>query len=378
MSDDLINNGNLALAMNITNFLVIVATYNIRNFQVSDIKDEYNDSEYLITRIITCAGAIMLCAVFVFIIDFSNTQRAIILCYMFFRIGEAFVDVLHGIDQKSWRMDYIGISTVIRGVLMLAAFALLLWKFDLVTAVIGMVAVTFLVIIMFDLQKTKKLTRFTAFAGKKIFSLLKRCFPLMLVLLVVTLIVSYARYSIERMYGDDALGIYAAATNPTLVIQVSASLLFAPLINLFAESIKESNKKKFLKIFMVMLGVVSAITLTFTAASYFFGEWILNILFFREVVTAHAYLMIGASVAAGLTALIWFMNIVFTAVRDIKGVFVCNMIGMIICLATAEILLRSFGLNGANYIMIISQGVVVLFGIIRLSWVLKRKNGLFT
>jgi len=296
---------------------------------------------------------------------------------MFFRTGEALVDVLHGIDQKSWRMDYIGISTVIRGVLMLTAFTLLLWKFDLITAIVGMAAVTFLVIIVFDIRKTKKLTQFTAYAGKKILSLLKKCLPLMLVLLVVTVIVSFAKYSIERMYGDDALGVYAAATNPTLIIQVSASLLFAPLINLFAESIKESNKKKFLKIFMVMLAVVAVIMLTFTTASYFFGEWILNILFSREIVTAHAYLMIGASAAAGLTALIWLMNIVFTALRDIKGIFVCNIIGMIVCFAFTNVLLRKYGLNGANYVMIISQGAAVLCGLARLFWVLKRKKELF-
>jgi O-antigen/teichoic acid export membrane protein len=108
LSEDLTNNGALALAMNVTNFLVIIATYNTRNFQVSDIEGEYSDSEYVATRVFTCAGSVLLCAIFVFVVDFTNMQRAIILCYMLFRVGEAFVDVLHGIDQKNWRMDYIG------------------------------------------------------------------------------------------------------------------------------------------------------------------------------------------------------------------------------------------------------------------------------
>jgi len=375
LSDDYTNSGILALAMSITNFLAIIAAYNIRNFQISDIKGEYNDSEYVITRIITCTVSFLLCMGFVFIVDFSNMQRIIILCYMLFRIGEAFIDVLHGIDQKSWRMDYIGISTIIRGVLMLAAFILLLWLFDLLSAVIGMVIITFLTAFLYDFQKAKKLAKFTAFAGKKILSLLKICFPLMLVLLVITLIVSFARFSMQRMYGDEALGIYVAASNPTLIIQSSAFLLFAPLINLFAEALKESNKKKFLKIFIVVFAAVVAITVIFTTASYVFGEWVLRILF-DESITEHAYLLIGASVASGFTALIWLMNIVFTAIRDIKGVFVCNLIGMIICLATSEMLLRSFGLNGANYVMIISQGAAVVFALVRLFWVLNSNKGL--
>jgi O-antigen/teichoic acid export membrane protein len=273
-------------------------------------------------------------------------------------------------------MDYIGISTIIRGVLMLVAFVVLLWLFDLLAAVIGMVAITFLTAIIYDFQKAKKLARFTTIAGKKILSLLKKCFPLMLVLLVITLIVSFARFSLQRMYGDEALGIYVAASNPTLIIQGSAFLLFAPLINLFAEALKESNKKKFLKIFMAVLTVVSAITVTFTTGAYFFGEWLLRILF-GESITEHAYLMVGASVAAGFTALVWFMNIVFTAIRDIKGVFICNMIGMIICLATSDVLLKLYGLDGTNYVMIISQGAAVLLALIRFFWVLNRKKDLF-
>ena len=197
----------------------------------------------------------------------------------------------------------------------------------------------------------------------------------MLVLLVITLIVSFARFSMQRMYGDEALGIYVAASNPTLIIQSSAFLLFAPLINLFAEALKESNKKKFLKIFIVVFAAVVAITVIFTTASYVFGEWVLTILF-DESITEYAYLLIGASVASGFTALIWLMNIVFTAIRDIKGVFVCNLIGMIICLATSEMLLRSFGLNGANYVMIISQGAAVVFALVRLFWVLNSNKGL--
>ena len=376
LSDDYTNAGNLALAMNISNILFVLAAYNNRYFQVSDIKGEYNDSEYLVSRILTCAAAVLICTIFIFIEDFSAKQRAIILCYMIFRANEAFVDVFYGIEQKNWRMDYIGISMVLRGAAMLAAFALLIWLYDLLTAVIGVTVLTFLILFLFDIQKAKKLAKFTTYVWKKVFSLLKRCFPLMLVLLISTVIVSYARYLIERIHGTEALGIYTAAINPTMLIQVSASLLFAPLINLLAESLKEFDRKKFLKIFTVTFAAIAGITIVFTAGSLILGEWVLNILF-GETILPHAYLMTGASVAAGLTSLMWFMNVVFSALRDIKGIFVCNLIGMMICFAAAERFLTIYGITGANYVMIISQGVAVLCVLVRLFWVIKRKPGLF-
>ena len=376
LSADYRNPGNLWLAMNISNILFVLAAYNNRYFQVSDIKGEYNDSEYLLARLLTCAGSILICTVFVFIVDYSGLQRAIIICYMVYRAGEAFVDVLYGIDQKNWRMDYIGISMVIRGVSTLAVFALLTWLVDLLTAVIGMAIISLLVSFLFDIQKTKKLAHFTAFAFKKIFSLLKRCFPLMLVLLISTVIVTFARFSIERIYGEEALGIYGTAVNLTMFIQVSASLLFTPLVNLLSESLKELNKRKFFKLFTASFAVIIGITVLFTAGFYLIGEWILGILF-EESITAYAYLMTGASIAAGLTATMWFMNVVFSSVRDIKGIFVCNLIGVIICFATTELLLKRYGLQGANYVMIISQGAAVLCTFVRLFWVIKRKPELF-
>ena len=377
LSDDFHDPGNLWLAMNVSNILFVLAAYNNRYFQVSDIKSEYNDSEYVVARIITCVGSVLLCTGFVFIVDYSGLQRLIIIIYMVFRANEAFVDVLYGIDQKSWRMDYIGISMIIRGITILVVFSLTVWLFSLLYAVIGIAVASILINFVFDVRKTKKLAKFSAYALKKVFSLLKRCFPLMLVLLISTVIVFYARYSIERIYGENALGIYSTAVSLTMLIQVSASLLFTPLVNLLTESLKEENKQKFFRLFSISFLIISGITIGFTAISFFFGKELLNLLYGDSIVP-YAYLMTGASIAAGLTSFMWFMNVVFSSVRDIKGIFVCNLIGVIICFIIAESMLINNGLQGANQLMSISQGVALICTLIRLLWVTKKRPAIFT
>jgi len=376
LSEDFTNAGYLALAMNITNFFYTVAAYNIRVFQVSDIKEEYNDSEYVITRILTCVVSVLLCAALVLIIDFTATQRIIIICYMIFRANDAFIDVFHGIDQKNWRMDIIGVSLISRGVLMLTAFIILLWQFDLLPAIIGMAVITILVGLLYDIPKTKKLAIYAAITGKNILSLLKRCFPLMLVILISMVIVSFSRYSIERIYGTEDLGIYASVTAPTLIIQIATATLFAPLGNLFAECLKEGKKSRFVKIMIGSSLIVVGFTLSFVILSIFFGEWGLNILYGASIIP-HAYLLPGAAVVAGLTAFVWLMNWAFTATRDIKGLFIGNLIGAVVCVATVDVLLIRNGLEGANYVMIISQSVTLLCLVIRLFWYINNKEGLF-
>jgi len=376
LSDDLRNAGNLNLAMSVSNFFVSIALYNIRYFQVSDIKNEYTDSEYTASRVISCVVSVLICIVFAVVADYSPVQRLVIIFYMLFRANEAFLDVFHGIDQQRGKMDYVGISMFFRGIAMITAFIILMWLFNLLTAVIGLFAITVIVGLVYDFPRTKKLADFTSFTWKQVFSLLKRCFPLMLVLFTITTIGSYSRYSIERINGTEALGIYASVAAPTLIVQVAATPLLAPLANLFAGSIKEKNKKKFLKIFALSSVAIFGIVLVFTGLSLVAGQWGLNVLYRDRVeLTQYAYLLPGAFFISGLVAYIWFMNMVFTAIRDIKGIFAGNMIGVIICVAITDYFLNRFGIEGANHVLIISQGIVVICLIIRLLWVTRKNEG---
>jgi len=295
---------------------------------------------------------------------------------MVFRIVDSVIDVFHGIDQKNWRMDYVGISMIVRGILMLVAFVALLWLVDLLVAIIGMTVVTALVCFLFDIPKAKKLANFTTYATKQIISLLKRCFPLMLVLLIISMIPSFSRYSIERVHGTEALGVYNSVANPTLIVQLAAFPLFAPLANMFATCIKEGDKPKFIKLFTIASVAMVGITLACTFLSFFIGEWGLNILY-GESIMEFSYLLPGTFVVSGLFAYIWFFNMVFSAVRDIKGVFIGNLIGAAICLATTDFFLNRFGVIGANHVMIISQGLVAVMLVFRLLWYVKNKQGLF-
>jgi O-antigen/teichoic acid export membrane protein len=376
LSDDMHNAGYLGLAMTVTNIFMTISLYNIRYFQVSDITNEYSDSEYVASRVLTSTLSFLLCIGFVFIIDYSGLQRAIIICYMLFRVNEALIDILHGINQRNHRMDYIGISLFTRGVFMLAVFVVLMWLFDLMIAVIGITVVTIIIGLIYDLPRTKKLAHFKLFTWKKVLLLLKRCFPLMIVLLCITMIVSYARYSLDRIHGPEAMGIYVSVANPTLIVQVVAFPLFAPLVNLFAACLKEGDKKKFLKTFAYSSASIFGVIIVCTIASLFTGEWGLGILYGYELVE-YAYLLPGAFVVSGLVSYIWFMNLVFTAIRDIKGLFIGNLIGVIICLAATDFFLNRFGIEGINHVLIISQGIAVLILLLRLFYNLRNKAELF-
>jgi len=366
LSDDYINAGYLALAMAITGFFYPVAQQNMRAYQVSDIEGEYTDSEYVSSRAITSIISIVLCLIFVYVFDYTSVQRYVVIIYMLFRATESMIDVFHGIDQKAWRMDYVGISYIIRGVLLLAAFSLFGWLYGLLPAIIGMFVVSATVGILFDLSKAKKLSQLSINLGKPVLLLIKRCIPLMLASLIGVFLISFTRYSVEKIHGTEALGIYASVATPSIIMQVIATFIFNPLANIFASYRSESNIKSFVKLLLLVCVGLVVISFMFFIIAQIFGHWGLTLLF-GESISPYTYLLPGAILAAGATVMLWFMNVVFSVTRDLSGFLIGSFIGAVVAILATNIFLIRFGLDGANHILILSQGVAVIFLIIRFA-----------
>ena len=113
--------GLLALGMAVSNIFSPIGYYKIRTYQVSDLDEEFTFAQYLGFRIITVALAIGVMFVYCFLTCPASAWLTVIL-YGFFSLGPVFVDVLHGEEQRESRMDVIGISFILRGILLLVAF----------------------------------------------------------------------------------------------------------------------------------------------------------------------------------------------------------------------------------------------------------------
>ena len=57
--------GNLALAMSVGNLMYSIALFGMRNFQVSDIAEEYRNGVYIASRLITCFVSVIIGTLYV-------------------------------------------------------------------------------------------------------------------------------------------------------------------------------------------------------------------------------------------------------------------------------------------------------------------------
>lgn len=352
--------GSLALAMSITSIFYFFATYSIRNYQVTDITNEFSIDTYVTTRIITILASFVLCLLYSLIYVNGLHQQYIVMLYMLLIMGEAFSDVLHGIDQKYWRMDLIGLSFTIRGIIILIMFILLYRIHGLSIAILGMSLSSFLIIIFFDIKVSYKLSLFRlSFNCKEMMCLLKTCFPIMFACLLYNMIPSIAKITLENMMGVDILGIYTSATMPGIILQSIASFILVPLVNVFSQCINNGDQKNLKKFFFFTCISILIFTILSIVCVILVGDFILSWIFGNNIIS-YSYLLIGAMIVAGLTIFNWFLMTFLTVIHKLYAILISNLIGFVLCLLLSKKLLVIFGISGANYIQIISLSVSVI------------------
>lgn len=366
------HSGALAIAMAVGNIYSPLAQYRVRPFQVSDIGGEYTAGNYVAFRFVTIAGSLVACGVYAVVSSGLNSVLLTIGIYLLFKSDEAFSDVLYGVDQYHARMDYIGISQMIRGVVSLASFALLLVVTQsLNLAVAGMFVSCLCVTLFFDIPKAGSFgSLWPKIKAWQVRRLLKVCLPGALSVVLVSAVVSIPRQFFGIDYGEDSLGIYAAMAAPMVLVQISASYLYSPLLGSFAEKISKHNIRGLaLQLSRVCAALVALIAAMAVLMS-FIGEPIL-VLLYGDVMHEYAYLIVPLVISTALVALMWFSIDTLVVLRKMKLALIGNAVSFVACIASIHYMLGEYYMNGINYTIIISLGLGVLVSLCLVALVVR-------
>lgn len=346
--------GNFTLAVSVNNIFYSIAMFGIRNYQVSDVTNKYSNGAYTQSRMISCIGSFLLCFCYSLIISYSTEQRICIAIYCIFKMTEAFYDVFAGMCQKAWRMDYIGKSWLIRGIVTFAGFVLtLMITKNLPVSLAVMAAVSLLMIFVYDIPRTSKLTEIHIKGETKNgISLMKECFPLLCYMILSTLIPTIPRLFLERIEGSYALGIYGSVSAPTTIVQMGASYVFNPFMTLFAEQYEAGNIKGFMNTLRKCAFWLAVISVVSLIGGKILGYWGLNLLYGAEV-AEYVDLLEPLILCTIFTAFAWLLCGLLTVVRDFKGLILSNLIPAIVSFLASSLLIQTFGTQGTSYTLMI-------------------------
>ncbi|MCR5469164.1 MAG: oligosaccharide flippase family protein [Lachnospiraceae bacterium] len=362
--------GNYNLAMTFTAWLGVFALYNTRQFQVSDVTGDYLNKTYINSRLISSGIAIAACLIALPFNHYSSYKFLIILMYMVFKIGEAFVDVFHGIDQKAGRMDLVCYSFMARGVLMLVSFCGVLYLTkNQVYAVLAMVITTFAVIFAFDIpmanrfrDRAEEAKAYREVGKDQLKNLMIVLLPLVIVGVTNNLSITLPKYFLERFLGSEALGYYSSVATPSTVVQLAASTVFVPLLTPLAGKVHALDWDGF-------YGILKKVSIAFAGAfvvaivgAYLLGDWFLKLLF--PGIDAYTYLFVPVVASALLISVNASLFSVCTVLRELKGQVVVGVVGLLVSMATSIFFIPSIGMDGVLVSLYISLGVQIIIELI--------------
>jgi O-antigen/teichoic acid export membrane protein len=356
--------GNYSLAMTFTAAFAIMALFNTRQYQVSDVTGEYSDRTYIRSRFIAMAISFAVCFAGLFFNAYTPYQWGVILLYMIFKCGEAWIDVYHGIDQKNGRMDYICYSYIFRGFFMIAGFCGVLYLTkNLVLAIGSMTLLTFLTAFFYDRRTAERFIAKDGAANRAdVKKLMFAMLPLVLVAVTNNLSISFPKYFLERFYDETVLGYYSSVATPSMIVQVGASTIFIPLITPLADRLKENDKKGFLEILKKVALVFAGLSVLALIVSALFGEWFL-VLLFQEEIRPYTYLFVPIIISTLLISVNAALFPVCTVLREIKGQLAVGIGGIVSSVAASAVLIRRYCMDGVVVSLLITLAIQIIIEI---------------
>lgn len=368
--------GLYSLGLAVTAPVLMLTNLQLRQIQATDTTDEYKYNDYFGLRIITGFVAFLIIIVLIYLSNYSFEKSIVIFLVGLSKIIDSYSDVVYGQLQQNERMDYIGKSRIIKGIITVVVFgASLLITRNLFLSLIMLNFIWFLIFWFYD-QKTVQLYNKNispVFNFKKLKRLVILAFPLGLVLMLGSLNNNLPRIVLEKLFDAEALGYFSAIAYILSVGNIFIQSVGQAASPRLAKLFKNRSYKEFSRIIIFLMILGAVIGLLCTLITIFFGEIILEIIYdasyanynylFTLIMFSGVFLFPASFLGYGITAMRLFK------IQPFIGIF-----GLIVTLIFSLLLIPSFGLLGAVYTIIIGSFaqffirlLVIIFKILNVS-----------
>lgn len=366
------DSGLLAFAMTVGNMFNPIATYNMRPYQVSDVKGDYSQNNYVAFRLVTLIIGFIIIIPYTFVLSNDVLTICVVLIYLLFKADEAFCDVLYGVEQRAERMDFIGISLFLRGVVLVIAFSVGLFlskSLPVAVAVMSLscMAVTFL----YDFPHASWFADLRpCIRYRQVLILLKSCLPLVMSTLFIGMVVSLSRQCFSNLYGTEELGRYAAVATPAVLVQAAARYLYAPVLAPLSVDWNKggsSFRKSFMKTAALMCLCCTGMVIVLSVVG---GP--LLMLVYGSGISDCVYLFPWVLVGTALIAFFCFVTDTLIVCRNLRCLLVSATVAIIITAVTMLPFERLFGMNGINYTIISAASIGIVVACFSMFWSIRK------
>lgn len=363
-----------AFAYSFANMMVVVALFQVRNFQATDISEKYTFTQYFTARLITCLVMIVISIIYIALSNYNFYKSYIIFLVCIYRMTDAFSDLYQGMFQQHERLDIAGKSLTFRNSIIFLIYTSSLLIFEnLVLSLQLVCVVSILFIVFYDFRKaipfkkieTTKILKFTNI--KNSFSLLKESFPLFLNGFLIIYIYTQPKYSIETMtlLHKIPLGsqtIFNILFMPAFVMNLMM-LFFRPHITMMAIAILSGKYDEFKTIQLNLFKYLALASVIILIGSGLVGIPFLSILYaikLNNYWVTFMLIMMGGAIGSFATAI----DNILTAMRKQKYLIIPYSGSFVFSFFITNILVEKYQLLGASISFILVMSLWLFLSIL--------------
>lgn len=361
--------GIFTLAYADANLFVFIGKYGVRNYQVSDVNQEYSFWDYKMARYISISAMVLAAMVHLFyqwvFQQYSWKKAMAVLLMCCFKVPDALEDVYFGEYQRKGRLDIAAKCMSIRLIASIGSLCIVfLATRDLVFSLTIAVIVSFAVMELFLKWSVCLFDMGDCFSWRFVGMILKKCFPLSVGLFLSQYIGNAPKYAIDMQLNDVMQACYGFLFMPVFVIGLFSSMIYSPVIHRMAGYWAAREMKLFLRQVLLQVLSVTIITALCMMGAYVAGIPVLSVLYSTDLSRYREELCI-LLLGGGFLALAGLLNVLVTIMRYQNYLLA----GYVLVAVTAWLLssktVEKGGMLGAAWLYMMLMGaLVILFAMI--------------
>lgn len=348
--------------------LLTIGYFEIRPFQVTDVKQQYRAKEYFGFRVISSA-AMLACAVVVGIVyvvngkaDAAGFMLIITMCIL--KMFDGVADVFEGEFQRNDRIDISGMSMAFRTIAIMVVFSIIAWVTRNIYAASAVAAVTGLagaaVVAVVWSRGFEPLS--VSFDREKMKSLFRSTILLFIGSAMCMWLWNGTKYVVEWTLTDRDTLAYGIVFMPTMVINLGSSFVFKPMLTTLARHYEQGEYKAFAKLVAVLVATAVGITVVTLGAGAWLGIPVLSWLYDIEL-APYKSVMLVLIAAGGFNAVSILFYYALTVMRLQKEIFAGYTITFVVSIIFPIVMVKAMGIAGAGTsYLIVMMLLTVLFG----------------
>lgn len=353
--------GIFAIAWAAAQLMQSVGWFSMRQFQVSDVEDQFEFRDYFSSKFLTSGAMLIGGLLYGMAYGYSRQKLGLTFLFCCFMTADVFADVFSGFFQHKNKLHLAGKSYVVRVWMSFAVILVILMTTRSLTAAFtAALAVSAVWLAVFDLPLAKCLDLVRIqFRWKKQKELFGECVPLFLGSFLLIFIMNISKNGINTYLSDEVQACYNIIFMPSSVVNMFSMFVCVPLYGHVAVAWHNRDEKKFLRLVRNMVLYILALTGVVLAGGYLLGIPVLSLISGLDLRPYKAALMVLLA-AGGLYGMIMILSYCITVMRRQRVTLVIYVAVAAGVQGISGPLIRLHGVMGAVELYLAAMGLICL------------------